>query len=74
MRTLTTVIAAALFLSCTAIEVEAAKKSGSLSAEQRKKMHADGMKGCRKKYGSALHYVRVQKFYGRWAAVCYVYQ
>lgn len=74
MRVFKSVLAVALLLSFTTIAAEAAKKSASLSAEQRKKLHANGMVNCRKKYGSALHYVRVEKYYGRWAAVCYVYQ
>jgi hypothetical protein len=36
-------------------------------------MFANGMIGCRKRFGSQLHFVRVEKFYGRWGAVCYHY-
>jgi hypothetical protein len=56
--------------------VEAAKKKSSgntPTAEQRKKMYEEGLKRCRKQFGSQLHFVRVEKFYGRWGAVCYYY-
>jgi hypothetical protein len=57
---------------------EAKKKSNSggnftPTAEQRKRAYEQSLKDCRKKYGSQLHEVRVEKFYGRWGAVCYHY-
>jgi hypothetical protein len=70
-------VALTLLFGVAAVEAEAAKKKASSSpapsAAQRKKMHADGLIGCRKKFGTQLHFVRVEKFYGRWAAVCYHY-
>jgi hypothetical protein len=68
---------AALMLSGFAGEALAAKKkspsNGAPTAEQRKKLHKLGLQNCRKKYGSRLHEVRIEKFYGRWSTVCYVY-
>lgn len=69
-------IALTLLFSVAAADAEAGKKKASSStpsAAQRKKMHAEGLIGCRKKFGTQLHFVRVEKFYGRWAAVCYHY-
>lgn len=66
--TLLTAIGAVCVLGSNA---HAASKAPT--AEQRKKMYAQGLKNCRKKYGSQLHFVRVEKFYGRWGAVCYHY-
>ena len=69
-------IALTLLFGVAAAEAEAAKKkvsSSTISAAQRKKMYADGIISCRKKFGTRLHFVRVEKYYGRWAAVCYYY-
>jgi hypothetical protein len=76
MRIARMLIALTLLLGVSAAEVEAAKKkasSSTISAAQRKKLYADGLIGCRKKFKTHLHFVRVEKFYGRWAAVCYHY-
>jgi hypothetical protein len=69
-------IALTLLFSVAAAEAEAGKKKHLhlyLRPHSAKKMHAEGLIGCRKKFGTQLHFVRVEKFYGRWAAVCYHY-
>lgn len=69
-------LATALMLAGFAGDALAAKKSsssGAPSAEQRKKLYKEGLASCRKKYGSRLHEVHIEKYYGRWATVCYVY-
>ncbi len=71
-----TLIAITLLFGILAVEAEAAKKkvsSSTISEAQRKKLYADGIIGCRKRFGPQLHFVRVERFYGRWAAVCYHY-
>ena len=75
MRILSTVLAGVLCLGLGAGDVDAAKKKSNSAptAAQRKQLYAEGLKWCRKKYGAQLHYVRVEKYYGRWAAVCYHY-
>lgn len=76
MKVMSIVLAGALALSSLAVPAEAAKKKPSNatpSAEQRKRAYEEGMKFCRKKYGAQLHFVRVEKYYGRWGAVCYHY-
>jgi hypothetical protein len=68
--------AVAITMAGTASEALAARKStsnGAPTSEQRKKMFEAGLKSCRKKYGALLHDVKVEKFYGRWTPVCYVY-
>jgi hypothetical protein len=69
-------LAAAIMMAGIAGDALAAKKStanNAPSAEQRKKMYEAGLKSCRKKYGSQLHEVHVEKFYGKWSIVCYHY-
>jgi hypothetical protein len=76
MRIARMLVALVLLFGLAAVEAEAARKktsSPTLSEAQRKKMFANGMIGCRKRFGSQLHFVRVEKFYGRWGAVCYHY-
>jgi hypothetical protein len=56
--------------------VEAAKKKSSgnaPTADQRKKMYKEGLEWCRKKVGAQIHYVRIEKKYGKWSFVCYHY-
>lgn len=73
-------VAALLFanvmLTCVAVEAETAKKKksdGAPTAEQRKKMYKEGLAWCRKLHGAQIHYVRIQKHYGKWKFVCYIY-
>ncbi len=76
MAKLKTLLVLSLCFGVFAVEAEAAKKKGSTgapTAEQRKVMYANGLKNCRKKFGAQLHQVVIEKFYGRWAAVCYHY-
>jgi len=56
-----------------AVQKKTSPSTGSPTAAQREKMYADGLIACRKKYRTELHSVRVEKFYGRWGAVCYHY-
>lgn len=59
-----------------AAQVYAAKKKASDGAPtevQRKKAYESGLIECRKKFGAQLHFVRVQKYYGKWSVVCYHY-
>jgi hypothetical protein len=67
--------ATAVMLSGFAGEAFAAKNAsnGKPTAEQRKQLYQAGLKSCRKRFGAQLHEVRVEKFYGKWAAVCYHY-
>ena len=76
MAKVASILAVGLFFGVFAMQAEAAKKkvsSAAPTAEQRKILYANGLKNCRKRYGSQLHQVVVEKFYGRWAAVCYHY-
>jgi hypothetical protein len=55
---------------------DAKKRTGGGSApseEQRKRAYAQGLKDCRKQWGSQLHEVHVEKYYGKWSVVCYHY-
>jgi hypothetical protein len=61
-----------------AADAEAAKKKKNpqkqqLTGEQRKKAFNDAVKWCRKTYGSQMHFVRIENYYGRIVPVCYHY-
>ena len=78
MKSLKTLLAVAMVAAVVAPGVAEAKKKpstggGAPTAEQRKRIYDQGLINCRKKYGAALHFVRVEKFYGKWSVVCYVY-
>ena len=75
MNILKLACAAALVCSFT-LPAEAAKKKNNNytpTAQQRKQAYENGLKSCRKKFGAQLHFVRVEKYYGKWSAVCYHY-
>jgi hypothetical protein len=79
MKVLKTILMVAVVAASFAPEMAMAKKKSGSSdnftptAEQKKRAYEQGLKNCRKKYGSQLHEVHVEKFYGRWGAVCYHY-
>lgn len=69
-------VSVSLCLAVPSLAEAAKKKPGSNatpSAEQRKRAYENGLKSCRKKFGAQLHFVRVEKFYGKWGVVCYHY-
>ncbi|MFO1033673.1 MAG: hypothetical protein U1E15_06230 [Hyphomicrobiales bacterium] len=67
------IIALAAISILAPVPVIAAGKDKAPTAAQRKAAYKRGLEGCRKKYGSSLHSVRVEKYYGKWAVVCYHY-
>jgi hypothetical protein len=74
MKTVTILIAGALCFGLLSAADAAKKKStdGAPTAEQRKRMYKEGLEWCRKLHGSRIHYVRVEKHYGKWSFVCYI--
>jgi hypothetical protein len=77
MRVVTLLLTAVICLDLSGI-AEAAKKkkpsgNSAPTAEQRKKMYKEGLEWCRKKVGAQIHYVRIEKKYGKWSFVCYHY-
>jgi hypothetical protein len=76
MRIATLLAAGIVCIGLFGGSVEAGKKKSSgnaPTAAQRKKMYEEGLIWCRKSVGARMHFVRVEKYYGRWSAVCYHY-
>jgi hypothetical protein len=77
MKSLKILLAVSLIAATVAPGVALAKKKsnggGTPSEVQRKRAYAQGLKDCRKQWGSQLHEVHVEKYYGKWSVVCYHY-
>lgn len=79
MKSLKVLLAVCLIAGVAMPDVAEAKKRGGSSsnfmptAEQKRKAWEQGIKGCRAKYGARLWEVHIEKYYGMWKTVCYIF-